>query len=410
MTTTITGFPAHAGMDRGSTPSAGSRPGLPRTRGDGPRTCWPWPRRCSASPHTRGWTRHRDQGGRLEVGFPAHAGMDPASRSTAGSSVRLPRTRGDGPRRLVGCGRHRRASPHTRGWTRRRCGAQGVARGFPAHAGMDREARRGPRRTAGFPAHAGMDPAGRSRLRHGRWLPRTRGDGPCSVSPTASNSAASPHTRGWTAAGRLPGDVVVGFPAHAGMDPPARPRTSPRSRLPRTRGDGPRWCRWALGVIRASPHTRGWTRPALQGVHRDLGFPAHAGMDPSAIRASASSRWLPRTRGDGPGSPPGLAAAIAASPHTRGWTRHVTAGRARDAGFPAHAGMDPPRSGGGRSGRRLPRTRGDGPATVTLTLRSALASPHTRGWTPRGLHGDTRAGGFPAHAGMDPSLRSYQLR
>ena len=73
------------------------------------------------SPPTRGWTMKVAVARSKEVGFPAHAGMDPRR----------------GIRRLTG------------------------AQGFPAHAGMD------PGQTsgcgiiawiAGFPAHAGMDP------------------------------------------------------------------------------------------------------------------------------------------------------------------------------------------------------------------------------------------------------------
>ena len=50
-------------------------------------------------------------------GFPAHAGMDPDVLRDTLLVLRLPRTRGDGPRRKVRAGQSIEASPHTRGWT-----------------------------------------------------------------------------------------------------------------------------------------------------------------------------------------------------------------------------------------------------------------------------------------------------
>ena len=91
------GFPAHAGMDPCAGTASGRRPGLPRTRGDGP---LPQLRRVAddlASPHTRGWTRGVATAGEHERGFPAHAGMDPLEGAEMARIARLPRTRGDGP-------------------------------------------------------------------------------------------------------------------------------------------------------------------------------------------------------------------------------------------------------------------------------------------------------------------------
>ena len=87
---------------------------LPRTRGDGPPRPRPSPPRGWASPHTRGWTPRRPLQRRLEVGFPAHAGMDPVCRDLLDGLVRLPRTRGDGPDGFTGRSRPSRL-PRTRG-------------------------------------------------------------------------------------------------------------------------------------------------------------------------------------------------------------------------------------------------------------------------------------------------------
>ena len=278
----LAGFPAHAGMDPLTPAAAAARVRLPRTRGDGPCRSRCATGRSGASPHTRGWTAPPQPGQLLDAGFPAHAGMDLGLRIRQEHALGLPRTRGDGPAQNPAAATRPRASPHTRGWTLHRAAHGGDAGGFPAHAGMDRS--RSPRRRRrrrlprtrgdgphypgppppeavasphtrgwtrrrrlveeplpGFPAHAGMDPR----------RPATR----------RYASAASPHTRGWTRA-RLAGlPSPAGFPAHAGMAP-WRPWVTTRSSwLPRTRG--------------------GWTPPEPGARPSVRGFPAHAGMDPT---------------------------------------------------------------------------------------------------------------------------------
>ena len=315
------GFPAHAGMD----PTGrrrhcdGSR--LPRTRGDGPFQRR-WARSLArASPHTRGWTLSIHDTVTDQDGFPAHAGMDLISTRTGTPTLRLPRTRGDGPRDLPSGCRSHRASPHTRGWTLK---------------GSPRPSPRG-----GFPAHAGMDPY-RDRLRRrDPWLPRTRGDGPRASTSRVSSASASPHTRGWTRLALPAQSRTVGFPAHAGMDPQLAQSPPASQWLPRTRGDGPVLA--ALAGMRpgASPHTRGWTPARLSTAGNGHGFPAHAGMDPDDGGRHRDPAGLPRTRGDGPCASGWRRLNGRASPHTRGWTRqHAGAGVDID-GFPAHAGMDP---------------------------------------------------------------------
>ena len=193
----------------------------------------------SASPHTRGWTRVGKGLSMPPWGFPAHAGMDLCEGVGVVVRLGLPRTRGDGPLHVAWRRIDSGASPHTRGWTR------GIATQV---------------------------------LREG--LPRTRGDGPGTDSGHGQLARASPHTRGWTAAVPLLVLQVVGFPAHAGMDPAASASTALRRRLPRTRGDGPRSPCSCAHAHEASPHTRGWTLSNLLLAQLLQGFPAHAGMDP----------------------------------------------------------------------------------------------------------------------------------
>ena len=233
------------------------------------------------------------------------------------------------------------ASPHTRGWTLDQLADRSAGAGFPAHAGMDRSEE--------------LQLQGRQRL------PRTRGDGPGSGPLPMGLSWASPHTRGWTVLKVPRVDAGTGFPAHAGMDPALHRCTRSARGLPRTRGDGPVYPLGRARAVTASPHTRGWTCRAGDSAAGGRGFPAHAGMDPPARSSVSLLIGLPRTRGDGPSRNSAGMFGMSASPHTRGWTRATTARPPPAGGFPAHAGMDrddlPLRVGW----RRLPRTRGDGP-------------------------------------------------
>ena len=190
---------------------------------------------------------------------------------------------------------------------------------------------------------------------------------------------ASPHTRGWT--------LQLGG------------RQSMPTRLPRTRGDGPRGR--ATSPHRGYtgrrgcrlPRTRGdgpWERTGWHGLAS--GFPAHAGMDPRRESGGRGGRRLPRTRGDGPPETRSTRASrtrgqcehVMASPHTRGWTVGDALARAANSGFPAHAGMDPLGiTFGTIQDARLPRTRGDGPCTKTVyEARGPEGLPRTRGDGP----------------------------
>ena len=111
------GFPAHAGMDPAYPLPERPAAGLPRTRGDGPAI--------GSLTATRG------------TGFPAHAGMDPTGGRSGWVRLRLPRTRGDGPAGECVSGPGMGASPHTRGWTPAQPPPSPLPAGFPAHAGMD---------------------------------------------------------------------------------------------------------------------------------------------------------------------------------------------------------------------------------------------------------------------------------
>ena len=138
--------------------------------------------------------------------------------------------------------------------------------------------------------------------------------------------------------------------------------------------------------------------------------PAHAGMDPARGSRARGRGSFPRTRGDGPHPEDVLKEEGVFPPHTRGWTPACREIRDGKDVSPAHAGMDP----GLRSTRRkpssFPRTRGDGPQTGSLVRKLRGFPPHTRGWTLESHSSGCGMGVSPAHAGMDPRYSSTSAK
>ena len=376
------GSPAHAGIDPDPRASPCRRSGLPRTRGDRPRSAITHLPSLRAPPHTRGSTHHADVPGRVEPGSPAHAGIDPCCSAATAGSRRLPRTRGDRPQSVVLEDALAVAPPHTRGST--------------PHP---RRAEEGP---AGSPAHAGIDPRQGARSLRCRGLPRTRGDRPEIRSAIASTASAPPHTRGSTHRAEHRRQHEDGSPAHAGIDPRRRARPCDGTRLPRTRGDRPSCAPRQSCARRAPPHTRGSTHRQGHGGRSFVGSPAHAGIDPPRGRSLRADRGLPRTRGDRPSDPCARRSKRRAPPHTRGSTHLPRLRDGLDEGSPAHAGIDPPPTASRAASSRLPRTRGDRPPARSWPAAFSQAPPHTRGSTRVRRLRSNEPGGSPAHAGIDP--------
>ncbi len=360
----------------------GRTTGRPRPRGDGPAVRWWESRRPESPPPTRGWTHHgRVQGARPDVA-PAHAGMDPFVRCAVTEPLSRPRPRGDGPCPTSSSARAKSSPPPTRGWTPVRGPCSFSAPVAPAHAGMDRC------RADGVASWRGR--------------PRPRGDGPYYDVDEWPRGRSPPPTRGWTWRAIFPDGSVIVAPAHAGMDPLHDRLTHRLSRRPRPRGDGPPF-EVADAVANPSPPpTRGWTRTAsAAGAGRGVA-PAHAGMDLiAAIRTPPPCR-RPRPRGDGPSSFSVTAATPGSPPPTRGWTHVVRHAHFKQFVAPAHAGMDPLRSGAWPLPRSRPRPRGDGPSAAVLAAVAPRSPPPTRGWTAWRDHRRRCAHVAPAHAGMDP--------
>ena len=111
---------------------------------------------------------------------------------------------------------------------------------------------------------------------------------------------------------------------------------------------------------------------------------------------------MPRSRGDGPSTASLSCSFTAVAPLARGWTPGVYQLLKAKDGCPARAGMDQ----GARDylvpSRGLPRSRGDGPLSVLSSCVGRRVAPLARGWTPADPLMTFGVGGCPARAGMDP--------
>ncbi len=237
------------------------------------------------SPHPRGWSLERQRALRAGALLPAPAGMVPAAGPVTRTRTPAPRTRGDGPHKFTAVRCACNCSPHPRGWSLGDVLASVGVGLLPAPAGMvpTPPVRRSPEGTA----------------------PRTRGDGPVSVTVSSENSDCSPHPRGWSPSVPAAGVGVGLLPAPAGMVPGSSGRVAVPAAAPRTRGDGPYLSTDSDTRAVCSPHPRGWSRQARIRQAEAALLPAPAGMVPRSRRSRSSGAAAPRTRGDGPYISPG---------------------------------------------------------------------------------------------------------
>ncbi|ACL64142.1 conserved hypothetical protein [Anaeromyxobacter dehalogenans 2CP-1] len=286
----------------------------------------------------------------------------------------------------------------------------GSGRASPRARGSTRSVERRGLLRAGFPACAGIDPAHVPHHHREGGLPRVRGDRPEGASRDLGRQRASPRARGSTRAHHRGGRPRAGFPACAGIDPVEATVAAVTSRLPRVRGDRPRAEPGSFPDHWASPRARGSTRG--EPAHRDdaHGFPACAGIDPPRSQGPGRRCRLPRVRGDRPGSHIRKALSDAASPRARGSTPVEQVAEVGGRGFPACAGIDPASTTPGRRRRRLPRVRGDRPVVDGRDRERIPASPRARGSTRPGRVLRAEVGGFPACAGIDPAARGRPSR
>src|SRR5690606_11749717 len=74
------------------------------------------------------------------------------------------------------------------------------------------------------------------------------------------------------------------------------------------------------GRVVCSPHARGWSAQRPPDRVADEMLPARAGMVQSKRRWPGTSRYAPRTRGDGPAYLDRVLSWLGCSPHARGWS------------------------------------------------------------------------------------------
>ncbi len=376
------GCPACAGIDPARAVRRRGSSRLPRMRGDRPFAASVRAARPPAAPHARGSTQGSRPHRRDPPGCPACAGIDPRASARPSRRPRLPRMRGDRPECGVVGQIRTQAAPHARGSTHR------------DGAGRDRE--------RGCPACAGIDPSSARGSRQARRLPRMRGDRPIAGSVAIVLTPAAPHARGSTFSGESSLHRRVGCPACAGIDPKSSERSPTGSRLPRMRGDRPRLGRGRAGRGWAAPHARGSTPDRV--IHQPIvaGCPACAGIDPYRNLPAAAPQGLPRMRGDRPDARSADGSTERAAPHARGSTQGRSQDRARRAGCPACAGIDPCPASLTSTRARLPRMRGDRPASAIAQPWQRTAAPHARGSTRAGVVARHGRRGCPACAGIDP--------
>ena len=158
-----------------------------------------------------------------------------------------------------------------------------------------------------------------------------------------------------------------------------------------------------IGTLRKfSPHARGCSAAARNACHKQVVFPACAGMFRSSGVTQAQSAGFPRMRGDVPSHLIPVSALAGFSPHARGCSPLHRRNCPHLGVFPACAGMF-------RRARRVthtevsfPRMRGDVPFSIGCWNAKHMFSPHARGCSDAGQDVGVSEEVFPACAGMFP--------
>ncbi len=110
-------YPACAGIDPIFRSGVPGNSGLPRMRGDRPALIEDIKKRGVFTPHARGSTRQEQIHLRLDLVYPACAGIDLLTANTFQAVIGLPRMRGDRPNEPERKNYERGFTPHARGST-----------------------------------------------------------------------------------------------------------------------------------------------------------------------------------------------------------------------------------------------------------------------------------------------------
>ena len=174
---------------------------------------------CAFTPHARGSTTIRPAAPMRSGVYPACAGIDLRSRLKSRLRSRLPRMRGDRPRKKDIPSFQGKFTPHARGST--------VLTGFLLHFGFV------------YPACAGIDLHGHGTFPSQPSLPRMRGDRPAGREGITGIFGFTPHARGSTLTALVGNRLFPVYPACAGIDPRLYGTYKEAHSLPRMRGDRP---------------------------------------------------------------------------------------------------------------------------------------------------------------------------
>ncbi len=113
-------------------------------------------------------------------------------------------------------------------------------------------------------------------------------------------------------------------------------------------------------------------------------------------------------RGDRPLGPTRFREFRRATPHARGSTFCILVDLIRPIGYPACAGIDPSLLFKPCSVQGLPRMRGDRPPARPRVILPFEATPHARGSTADSACYQPLKQGYPACAGIDPSKKQEE--
>ncbi len=204
--------------------------------------------------------------------------------------------------------------------------------------------------------------------------------------------------------------ITAVVPARAGIFPTRTYAPSTRRCRPRTRGDLPCRTRHDLGDDLSSPHARGSSRPIQAGRRHCRVVPARAGIFPRVFRETTRRSGRPRTRGDLPAAAPTSSTAARSSPHARGSSHPFFEQHQAAIVVPARAGIFPSARRGRAPPSRRPRTRGDLPPRMVVSSPESVSSPHARGSSRPWLPPVTAGRVVPARAGIFPTGDRWTAR
>ena len=209
-----------------------------------------------------------------------------------------------------------------------------------------------------------------------------RGDPPKCRPQVAQRFSSTPHARGSTVWIWMVSLALAVYPACAGIHLSPMLTAFGLRCLPRMRGDPPFPDVVKRLICPSTPHARGSTPRYTKNRTAYVVYPACAGIHHTEWWLHAWPARLPRMRGDPPASSDKRAATNASTPHARGSTPPAQDHVRVRRVYPACAGIHHNQAAIIDFLQRLPRMRGDPPAAQNMITPIYSSTPHARGSTP----------------------------